>query len=423
MDDIVFIKGPLVDSTIKISGINLSILDIGQFKKLVESRSNILPDEFDLVYGGRILNDDKSPTEYKIISGTTLFVLKKFIADRNEYVEKTETVRCPEFTELLRHERMQDLIVTVLITDPESVEQLLAENEEDVSSLSQLRTLLRSRHFIGLLRSNTFELFSNSPELLTLGQRIIDKCISDIRSQGQEIPNSDTQLILMLEQYLSVDYMEEEEDDTQQSSQVVENTSNEPAMLPSIVTVPPEQPPPQRVQPQGLFTVEMLTNALQGSATSSPVADPPSYSAEQSRSPPAGNFSHNDIREALAGAYRTPMQSSTNYQPHHHRRSSYETGRRTGHSSTRRDQDHEPYREREQQRERRGSNRRDRQETQRRHHYPELSPDRTTYLRQTYRNELEQLKLLGIQDELLAVQVLQATEGDVNSAVEILLQS
>ena len=63
--------------------------------------------------------------------------------------------------------------------------------------------LLRSRHFIGLLRSNTFELFSNSPELLTLGQRIIDKCISDIRSQGQEIPNSDTQLIVMLERYLS----------------------------------------------------------------------------------------------------------------------------------------------------------------------------------------------------------------------------
>ena len=139
-------------------------------------------------------------------------------------------------------------------------------------------------------------------------------------------------------------------------------------MLPSIVTVPPQQPPmQQRIQPQGLFTAEMLTNALQGSATSSPVADPPSYSAEQSRSPPAGNFSQTDIREALAGAYRTQMEPSSNYQPHHHRRSGYETGRRTGHTSTR---DHEPYREREQQRERRGSHRRERQETQRRHHYP-----------------------------------------------------
>ena len=63
--------------------------------------------------------------------------------------------------------------------------------------------LLRSRHFIGLLRSSTFEVFSNSPELLSLGQKIIDKYISDIRSQGQEIPNSDAQLIVTLEQYLS----------------------------------------------------------------------------------------------------------------------------------------------------------------------------------------------------------------------------
>lgn len=37
--------------------------------------------------------------------------------------------------------------------------------------------------------------------------------------------------------------------------------------------------------------------------------------------------------------------------------------------------------------------------------------------------QLEQLKLMGIKDELLAVQVLQATEGDVNSTAEILLQS
>ena len=37
--------------------------------------------------------------------------------------------------------------------------------------------------------------------------------------------------------------------------------------------------------------------------------------------------------------------------------------------------------------------------------------------------QLEQLKLMGIKDELLAIQVLQATDGDVNSAAEILLQS
>jgi len=46
MDDFVFLKGPLVYSTIKISGINLSELDVGQFKKLVESHSNISPHEF-----------------------------------------------------------------------------------------------------------------------------------------------------------------------------------------------------------------------------------------------------------------------------------------------------------------------------------------------------------------------------------------
>ena len=44
----------------------------------------------DLVYGGRILNDDKSPTEYKIISGTTLFVLKKFIAGKYNYTVHSE---------------------------------------------------------------------------------------------------------------------------------------------------------------------------------------------------------------------------------------------------------------------------------------------------------------------------------------------
>lgn len=36
--------------------------------------------------------------------------------------------------------------------------------------------------------------------------------------------------------------------------------------------------------------------------------------------------------------------------------------------------------------------------------------------------QLEQLKLMGIKDELLALQVLQATEGDVNSTAEILFQ-
>ena len=46
MDDFVFIKGPLVNSTIKMSGINLSKLDVGQLKKLVESRSSISPDKF-----------------------------------------------------------------------------------------------------------------------------------------------------------------------------------------------------------------------------------------------------------------------------------------------------------------------------------------------------------------------------------------
>ena len=37
--------------------------------------------------------------------------------------------------------------------------------------------------------------------------------------------------------------------------------------------------------------------------------------------------------------------------------------------------------------------------------------------------QLDQLKLMGIKDELLAIQILQATDGDVNTAAEILLQS
>ena len=74
-------------------------------------------------------------------------------------------------------------------------------------------------------------MFMNTPELLTVGQRVIDKCITDMQSNGQEIPHSDAQLVKMLEEYLSgvkdnykclgieciliplVDYIEEEEVD------------------------------------------------------------------------------------------------------------------------------------------------------------------------------------------------------------------
>ena len=80
------------------------------------------------------MKDDKTPKEYKVISGSTVFALKKFsrgeiyIVAMEIYVvyyqlvewclgeklecshKKTKNVRLPEFTELLRHERMQDLV-------------------------------------------------------------------------------------------------------------------------------------------------------------------------------------------------------------------------------------------------------------------------------------------------------------------------
>ena len=46
-------------------------------------------------------------------------------------------------------------------------------------------------------------MFMNTPELLTVGQRVIDKCITDMQGNGQEIPHSDAQLVKMLEEYLS----------------------------------------------------------------------------------------------------------------------------------------------------------------------------------------------------------------------------
>lgn len=46
-------------------------------------------------------------------------------------------------------------------------------------------------------------MFMNTPELLTVGQLVIDKCIADMRKNGQEIPESDAQLVKMLEDYLS----------------------------------------------------------------------------------------------------------------------------------------------------------------------------------------------------------------------------
>ena len=63
--------------------------------------------------------------------------------------------------------------------------------------------LLHNRHFIGLLRSSTFEMFMNTPELLTIGQRVFDKCMADIQSSGQKIPHSDARVVKMLEDYLS----------------------------------------------------------------------------------------------------------------------------------------------------------------------------------------------------------------------------
>ena len=46
-------------------------------------------------------------------------------------------------------------------------------------------------------------MFMNTPELLTIGQQVFDKCIADMQNNGQEIPDSDAQLVKMLEEYFS----------------------------------------------------------------------------------------------------------------------------------------------------------------------------------------------------------------------------
>ena len=46
-------------------------------------------------------------------------------------------------------------------------------------------------------------MFMNTPELLTVGQRVIDKCVADMQSNGREIPDSDAQLVKMLEEFFS----------------------------------------------------------------------------------------------------------------------------------------------------------------------------------------------------------------------------
>jgi len=51
-------------------------------------------------------------------------------------------------------------------------------------------------------------MFMNTPELLTIGQRVIDKCIADMQKNGLEIPESDAQLVKMLEDYLSGIYIQ-----------------------------------------------------------------------------------------------------------------------------------------------------------------------------------------------------------------------
>lgn len=147
-----------------------------------------------------------------------------------------------------------------------------------------------------------------------------------------------------------------------QVDEVVENTLSEDQQLPSLPPPPPLAPVlPERQQPRGLFTAEMLTSALQGSNTSSPISDPPTYSAEHSRSPPA-RFSHDDLQGALEGALIT--QTTTGQLVHHHRRSGYETSRRTGQLS-RREDGYEFRRERQERRERRAPHQRDRESTRR----------------------------------------------------------
>ena len=102
----------------------------------------------------------------------------------------------------------------------------------------------------------------------------------------------------------------------------------------------------------------MLTSALQGSNTSSPISDPPTYSAEQSTSPPA-RFSHDDLQGALEGALRTSTTGSHQH-GHHHRRSGQVASRRAGQSSRREDAS-EFRRERHERRERYTPHRRERE--------------------------------------------------------------
>ena len=161
-------------------------------------------------------------------------------------------------------------------------------------------------------------------------------------------------------------------------------------------SLPPPPILPERQQPRGLFTAEMLTSALQGSNTSSPISDPPTYSAEHSRSPPA-RFSQDDLRGALEGAFTTP--TTRNHQhSYHHRRSGYEASRRTGQSS-RREDSYEFQRERQERRERLPPHQR---ESPRRlvclkmilsfynHVYiQELEPDMTVQLMQAYQTEVQ----------------------------------
>ena len=44
---------------------------------LFVQRDNRLNSLVDLVFGGRIMKEDKTPKEYKVISGSTVFMLKK----------------------------------------------------------------------------------------------------------------------------------------------------------------------------------------------------------------------------------------------------------------------------------------------------------------------------------------------------------
>lgn len=171
-----------------------------------------------------------------------------------------------------------------------------------------------------------------------------------------------------------------------QESQAVENaTTSSDQQLPSLPPPPPPPPsslPADRQQPRGLFTAEMLTSALQGSNTSSPISDPPTYSAEQSTSPPA-RFSHDDLQGALEGALRTSTTGSHQHS-HYHRRSGYEASRRVG-QSLRREDGYEFRRERQERRERYAPHRRERESPRRPN---ELSSDVRAQLAQTYQTEV-----------------------------------